>query len=279
MTKTAWWGLSVALFLPIICYLMVKNMGEDAAQMPRHYFADSVIEKSKDGKITYDTVWHQIPDFKLTDHLGQTVRGSDMDGKIYVVNTFFTRCPNICPGLTRNIRKMQQSFENPKRKKFGDTSIVHFLSMSVDPERDSVEALKHWADRFHVNSDSWLLLTGPKKEIYDLLLYDFKLSAQDGEGIDSNFIHTEKVMLIDRNRTVRGFYNGLDSASLAKLAADIGRLYLEKDRNKPSIFRQYIPILPVLAAVPLIVFLGMWWLNRTRKRLDDLSVPDKKEDV
>ncbi len=254
-------------------------MGEDAAHMPGHYFADSVIEKSKDGKMTYDTVWHQIPDFTLTDHLGQTVHGSDMDGKIYVVNTFFTRCPNICPGLTRNIRKMQQSFENPKRKKFGDTSIVHFFSMSVDPERDSVEALKRWADRFHVNSDSWQLLTGPKKTIYDLLLYDFKLSAQDGEGIDSNFIHTEKVMLIDRNRTVRGFYNGLDSASLAKLAADIGRLYLEKDRNKPSIFRQYIPILPVLAAVPLIVFLGMWWLNRTRKRLDDLSAPDKKEDA
>jgi len=277
MTKTAWWGLSVALFLPIICYLLVKNMGADAAQMPGHFFADSVIEKTKDGKLTYDTVWHQISDFTLTDHLGQTVKGSDMDGKIYVVNTFFTRCPNICPGLTRNIRKMQKSFENPKRKKFGDTSIVHFLSMSVDPERDSVAALKQWADRFHVNSDSWLLLTGPKKEIYDLLLYDFKLSAQDGEGIDSNFIHTEKVMLIDRKRTVRGFYNGLDSASLAKLATDIGRLYLERDRNKPSIFRQYIPILPILAAVPIIVFLGMWWLNRTRKRMEELSAPDKKE--
>jgi protein SCO1/2 len=75
-------------------------------------------------------------------------------------------------------------------------------------------------------------------------------------------------MLIDRNRIVRGYYNGLDSADLADLAKDIGRLYLEKDRKKPSIFRQYIPILPVLALVPLIIFIGMWFLNRSRKSLE-----------
>ncbi len=270
MNKTAWLGLSVALFLPIFSYLLVKNLGQDAAQMPGHFFADSVIQNNKNGKISFDTVWHKIPDFTLTDHLGLPYTGESMDGNITVVNTFFTRCPNICPGLTRNIRKMQQSYENPKRKKFGDTSIVQFLSISVDPERDSIAPLKRWADRFNVNSDNWRLVTGDKKAIYDLLLYDFKLSAQDGEGIDSNFIHTEKVMLIDRERQVRGFYNGLDSAAMNKLAKDIGRLYLEKNRNKPSIFRQYIPLLPVLAMVPLIIFVGMWYLNRTRKRIEDI---------
>jgi protein SCO1/2 len=269
MNKTAWIGLGVALFLPLVSYWLVKGLGSDAAQMPRHYFADSVVERTIDGKTTFDTIWHKIPNFKLTDHLGETVTGNDMEGRIWVVNTFFTRCPNICPGLTRNIKKMQASFENPKRKRFGDTSIVYFLSMSIDPARDSVPALKRWADRFHVNSDSWRLLTGPKKEIYDLLLNDFRLSAQDGEGIDSNFIHTEKIMLIDRNMIVRGYYNGLDSADMADLAKDIGRLYLEKDRKKPSIFRQYIPILPVLALVPLIIFAGMWWLNRSRKRMEN----------
>lgn len=260
----------VALFLPIFSYLLVKNMGEDAAQMPRRFFADSVVQVKKDGKISFDTMWHQIPDFELTDHLGNTLHGADMEGRIWVVNTFFTRCPNICPGLTRNIRKLQKSFENPKRKKFGDTSIVYFLSMSIDPERDSVEHLKRWADRFQVNSDSWRLLTGPRKTIYDLLLNDFRLSAQDGEGVDSNFIHSEKVMLIDRDRVVRGFYNGLDSASMALLAADIGRLYLEKNRKKPSVFRQYIPLLPVLALVPLIILVGAWWFRRTQKQVQDI---------
>ncbi|HSK14461.1 MAG TPA: SCO family protein, partial [Phnomibacter sp.] len=158
MNKTAWFGLAVALFLPLGSYWLVKGLGKDASNMPRHYFADSVVERKKDGKISFDTVWHRIPDFSFTDHLVGTVTTNDMEGRIWVVNTFFTRCPNICPGLTRNIRKMQQSFENPKRKRFGDTSIVYFLSLSIDPDRDSVAALKRWADRFHVNSDSWRLL-------------------------------------------------------------------------------------------------------------------------
>jgi protein SCO1/2 len=203
-------------------------VGEDAVVMPPRYFADSVIEKNKDGRTSFDTVWHKIPEFAFTDQLGRRITPAVADGKIWVVNTFFTRCPNICPALTRNVRKLQASFENPKRKKFGDTTLVYFMSFSVDPARDSIEALKRWATRFFVNSDNWSLLTGPKKDIYGLLFDDFKLSARDGEGIDTNFIHTEKVMLVDRDRVVRGFYNGLDSIEMGQLAEDIGKLYLGK---------------------------------------------------
>jgi protein SCO1/2 len=266
MNKTALRGLLIALFLPIGCYYLVKFLGEDAVNMPRKFFADSVIQQVKDGKTTYDTAWHHIPDFTFTNQLGQPVSLHDLEGKIVVVNTFFTRCPNICPGLTRNIRKLQASFENPKRKKFGDTSKVYFLSISIDPERDSIMALKKWADRFFVNSDNWSLLTGQKKTIYDLMLNDFKLATQDGESVDSNFIHSEKVMLLDRTRIVRGYYNGLDSVEMGQLANDIGMLYLERDRTKPSIFREYIPLLPVLATVPLIILVGMFLLNRGRRK-------------
>jgi len=261
-------GLALALFLPLISYTIVKFAGEDAVEMPRRYYPDEVVENVKDGKTTYDTLWHRIPEFTFYNQLGQKISLSDLDGKILVINTFFTRCPNICPGLTRNIRKLQASFENPnpKKKTWGDTSIVYFLSLSVDPERDSIAALKRWADRFHVNSDNWSLLTGEKKVIYDLLLHEFRLSALDGEGIDSNFIHTEKVTLVDRDRVIRGYYNGLDSVSLNSLAEDVGRLYLERDRNKPSIFHQYKPLIPVLIAVLVIVAIGVWWLNRNRKQ-------------
>jgi protein SCO1 len=271
MTKTSWLGLSIALFVPIACYFLVKGFGDTAVSMPRRYFADSVATRVVNGKTITDTVWHRIPHFALTNQLNRTITPDSLKGKIWVVNTFFTRCPNICPGLTRNIKKLQKSFENPKRKKYGDTALVYFLSLSIDPERDSVEALKRWADRFYVNSDNWSLLTGRKTDIYNLLLQDFRLSAQDGEGIDTNFIHTEKVMLVDRHRVVRGFYNGLDSVAMARLAEDIGKLYLERDRSRPSIFRQYLPILPILAAVPLVVFLGMFLLNRSRKKLEQVA--------
>lgn len=265
MNKTAWWGLAIALFLPIGSYYLVKGLGENAVDMPAKFFADSVIEKTKDGKTTYDTVWHRIPNFTFTNQLGVPLSLNDLEGKILVVNTFFTRCPNICPGLTRNIRKMQTSFENPKRKKFGDTSVVYFLSFSIDPERDSVQALKKWADRFFINSDSWSLLTGKREAIYSMMLNQFKLATQHGGNVDSNFIHSEKVILIDRNRIIRGYYNGLDSASMRYLAEDIGKLYLEKDKNRPSVFRQYIPLLPMLATVPFIILLLMLVLRRTRK--------------
>lgn len=265
MNKTSWWGLMLAFFLPLACYFIVKLVGQDAVEMPHRYFADSVLEKTKDGKTTFDTVWHKIPEFAFTDQLGRKISPASAAGKVLVVNTFFTHCPNICPALTRNVRKLQHSFENPKRKSFGDTSVVYFMSLSVDPSRDSIEALKKWATRFNVNSDNWSLLTGAKKDIYGLLFNDFKLSAKDGEGIDTNFIHTEKVMLVDRDRVVRGFYNGLDSVEMGRLAEDIGKLYLERDRTKPSIFKEYMPLIPVLIAVPIIVFLGMWWLSRKKE--------------
>ncbi|TAD85026.1 MAG: SCO family protein [Bacteroidetes bacterium] len=271
MTKSAWLGLTIALFVPVICYYIVSGFGEGAVNMPRRYFDDSVVTKVVNGKTINDTIWHRIPHFELTNQLAQTITPDSLNGKIWVVSTFFTHCPNICPGLTRNIKKLQKSFENRKRKKYGDTSLVYFISLTVDPARDSVEALKKWADRFYVNSDNWSLLTGPKKDIYSLLLNDFRLSAQDGEGVDSNFIHTEKVMLVDKNRVVRGFYNGLDSLDMGRLAGDIGKLYLERDRKKPSIFRAYLPILPLLVAVPVIVFVVMYFLGRSRKKTELLA--------
>jgi len=243
-------------------------MGEGAVNMPRRYFDDSVITTEKNGKITSDTVWHQVRNFTLTDQLGKPFVFDNLKGKIVVVNSFFTRCPNICPGLTRNIRKLQKSYEEPKNKKFTDTSLVSFVSLSIDSERDSVADLKKFADRFGVNSDNWSMLTGPKAEIYDLMLHEFRIPASDGGTVDSNFIHSEKIILLDKFHVVRGYYNGLDSLSLSNLADDIGKLVLEKDKTKPSLFKEYLPILWLLMLVPAIVFLGMFFIKRnSRKQL------------
>jgi protein SCO1 len=265
MTKGAIGGLLITLIIPVICYTLVKTLGEDAVNMPRRYFDDSVITTTKNGKITTDTVWHRVRNFTLTNQFGKPFDFKSMQGKIVVVNSFFTRCPNICPGLTRNIRKLQKSYEDKKNKKYNDTSVVNFISLSVDPERDSVMALKKFADRFAVNSDNWDMLTGPKKEIYDLMLKEFRIPASDGGIIDTNFIHSEKIILLDKYQIVRGYYNGLDSVAMSQLADDIGKLTLEKDRNKPSLFKQYLPILWLLILVPLIVAIGMFIIKRNSR--------------
>jgi protein SCO1 len=271
MNKSARAGIGLALFIPVICYFIMKVISDENITMPRHYFADSIVTTEKNGKLRTDTQWHRTRNFTLTNQLGETFVMDSLKGKIVVINSFFTRCPNICPGLTRNIRKLQKSFEEPKNKKMTDTSVVNFISLSVDPERDSVTNLKRFADRFGVNSDNWDMLTGPKHEIYDLMLNELKIPAQDGESIDTNFIHSERIVLLDRNHVVRGYYNGLDSISLGNLADDIGKLSLEKDRSKPSVFRQYVPILPLLLLAPVIVLVGLWFINR-RSRFEELGV-------
>lgn len=265
MNRGAAAGLMITLIIPVICYFVVKNMGEGALNMPRRYFDDSVTTTEKNGKITTDTTWHKVRNFTLTDQLGRPFVFDSLKGKIVVVNSFFTRCPNICPGLTRNIRKLQKSYEEPKNKKFTDTSSVWFISLSIDPERDSANELKKFADRFAVNSDNWSMLTGSKKDIYDLMLHEFRIPASDGGVVDSNFIHSEKIILLDKYHVVRGYYNGLDSISLSNLADDIGKLTLEKDKNKPSLFREYLSILWLLILIPVIVFTGMFFLNRSRR--------------
>jgi protein SCO1 len=267
MNKGAITGLMITLIIPVACYFIMNSMGSGAVNMPRRYFDDSVITVNKNGKTTTDTQWHRVRNFTLTDQLGKPFIFDSIKGKIVVVNSFFTRCPNICPGLTRNIRRLQKSYEEPKNKKFTDTSSVVFVSLSIDPERDSAVELKKFADRFAVNSDNWSMLTGPKKEIYDLMLHEFRVPASDGGVIDSNFIHSEKIILLDKYHVVRGYYNGLDSVSLSKLADDIGKLTLEKDKNKPSLFKEYLPIIWLLIAVPVIVFIGMFFLNRSRKKV------------
>jgi protein SCO1/2 len=114
----------------------------------------------------------------------------------------------------------------------------------VDPERDSVPVLKRYADRNGVNHDIWWMLTGPKKSIYDFAINEIKLAVQDGGQVDSNFIHTERFVLLDRDHVIRGYYNGLDSTSLDKLSKDIGLLMLSVDDNP-----QQLPFDPVLMAI------------------------------
>lgn len=222
--------------------------------MPRHFYADSTTEKVVNGKLVTDTVWHQVANVTLTNQLGESVSMDQLRGRIIIADFFFTRCPSICPTLTRNMKGLQDGLKLKDITKRIDTTFVQFLSFSVDPERDSVPVLKKYADRYGVNHDVWWMLTGPKKTIYDYALEELKLGLQDGNGVDSNFIHTEKFVLIDKYGVIRGYYNGLEQESLSKLAEDLTLLMLEKDKNRPStIFTQLMGLWPVF----LVVIVGV----------------------
>jgi len=224
--------------------------------MPKRYFYDDVAAREKGGKTITDTVWHSVKNISFTNQLGQKVSLDDAKGKVIVVNFFFTRCPSICPGLTRNMKRVQESFlKNPE--------IVQFISISVDPEHDSVHNLRKFADRFNVNHDSWWFVTGDKKEIYDFAFNEIKASVAD-VNVDTAFVHTENFFLLDSNRVVRGWYNGFDTAKLAQLAMDIPTLMLERDRKSPSILRRFIPILPIIFIGIAFVILVTSILNKRR---------------
>jgi protein SCO1/2 len=232
VSQKAWLALCVAVLLPVVGYLIADRFSKDAVHMPRRYYYDSVITREKNGKEITDTIWHKVSNVTLTNQLGQQVSLDDLAGKIIVIDYFFTHCPSICPALTRNMKKLQNSMKLKDDRRRVDTTFVHFLSFTVDPERDSVAALRKYADRHGVNHDVWWLLTGPKKTIYDHSINEIKLGIEDGEGVDTAFIHTDRFVLLDKNRVVRGYYRGLDSVSIAKLSEDIVFLMLEKDPKK-----------------------------------------------
>lgn len=219
-------GLAVAMLLPAIGYLMVKYYSQDTVVLPGRYFYDSIQVTQKNGRTFNDTVWHQVSNLKFTNQLGDTLSMDSLRGKIVVVNFFFSRCPSICPGLARSMNKLQESFA---RK--GKDDIVHFLSISVDPEYDSVPNLRKFANRFTKNHDTWWFVTGKKDEIYSFALNELKASIADTQ-VDTAFIHTENFFLLDKNHVVRGWYNGFDSLKQAKLVRDIPLLLLEKNRKR-----------------------------------------------
>jgi len=211
---------------------VVKKFTDDNSFLPPKYHYDTVITQVKDGIEVSDTLWHSVKNVQLQNQLGKYVSLNDVKGKILVVDFFFTHCGSICPKLTASMKKLQQSIKLQDKRSLVDTPFVHFISFTVDPERDSASVLKKYADKYGVNHDTWWMLTGDKHTIYDFGINEVKLGVPDSNAVDTNFIHSEHFVLLDRDRVVRGYYNGLDSASLNKLSEDIVFLMLERDKKK-----------------------------------------------
>lgn len=225
-------ALAVAFLLPLSFYFITKALSKDKIHMPRHYGVDSVVTVNVDGKMKDDTIFHKISDLSLTNQLGDKISiDSNLKDKILVIDFFFINCPSVCPRLTGNMTMLQKAFRKNPRMETSLENEVQFISITVNPEHDSFPAMRDYADRFYANHDHWWFLTGDKKIIYNFARNDLRLSVGPGDGGADDFIHTEKLTLIDKERHIRGYYNGLDTADVRKCADDIVLLTLEKEKR------------------------------------------------
>ncbi|RYF79061.1 MAG: SCO family protein [Chitinophagaceae bacterium] len=273
MNKTALYGLLLGVFIPVMAYFVMKFIPTN--EMPHRLFYDSVETKVKNGKEVTDTIWHKVPDFTFTNQLGQKVSLHDLKGKIIVADFFFTRCPVICPKMTHNMKRLQDAVKRNVRSGPDDADYVQFISFTVDPLHDSVQELKKFADRYQINPQNWWLLTGDKKQIYDLAWNGMKLGINETE-VDTAFIHPQNLVLIDKDRVIRArkdalgnvdLYNGLDSNDVKNIAEDIVLLTLEKDRNKKFFLADELPLIGVVLGIAVIAVTGMVVLFKKKKQL------------
>ena len=162
--------------------------------------------------------YHTIANFKLTNHLGNTVTQKKYENTIYVADFFFTTCQTICPKMTKNMHLLQKELKDKN---------VLLLSHTVMPEIDSVPQLKKYADKKGVDSNKWNLVTGTKRELYDLARKSY-LVAKAKPYSKYDLIHTENFVLVDQKNRIRGYYDGTDNEKMKELLDDID-LLLEKE--------------------------------------------------
>jgi protein SCO1/2 len=173
-----------------------------------------------DESIQYVKKYHTIAPFSMTNQNGETISEQDYDNSIYVADFFFTTCPSICPVMTKNMYALQQ--------RLGPYPAVKLLSFSVTPEIDSVEQLKRYAIENKVNDSRWNLVTGSKKEIYQLARKSYLVVKEDGDGGPHDMIHTENFVLVDKQKRIRGYYDGTQAAAMDDILRDIAILIAEK---------------------------------------------------
>lgn len=160
-----------------------------------------------------------VPPFTLTNQDGRIFGSPQLDGKIWIADFVFTTCPGPCPMISTRMGELQ--------KPLGNTGI-HLVSFSVDPEKDTPEVLRGYAEKLKVNPQQWDFLTGPKSTIYQLSTEGFRLAAVDNG--DHNPIHSTRMILVDRHRQIRGYYDALAPDAVTKIVADARHLLREQPR-------------------------------------------------
>lgn len=177
-------------------------------------------EREVNGK---DTIYHTIANFKFVDQDSNEVTNDTYKGKIYVADFFFTSCRTICPIMKTQMLRVYDSIKNDPE--------VSLLSHTIDPEYDTVGLLHDYAERLGVKSDKWHFVTGNKDDIYKLAQTSYFSTALEDKTEQDGFIHSGAFLLIDKDRRIRGKYDGTKEEDVNRLLADIQRLKAEGEQN------------------------------------------------
>ncbi|MEM7297297.1 MAG: SCO family protein [Bacteroidota bacterium] len=166
-----------------------------------------------------DTIYHTIQDFELLDQDGTIISNETVSDQVYVADFFFTSCPTICPKMKTQMMRVYNKFEgNPE---------VIFLSHTIDPTYDTIPLLKDYADRLGVNADQWKFLWGEQEDVYDLAEKSYMSIADEDTEAPGGFVHSGAFLLVDKDRRVRGFYDGTVPEQVDVLMNDIDKLLKE----------------------------------------------------
>lgn len=209
--KYKFFGLVLLGLSAVIVYLFYNAL-QPKVMLP--VYQPSMVDPSLvDSTLHYKKKYHTIADFSLTNQNGKTITQEDYRDKIYVADFFFTTCPSICPIMTKNMAEIQNVvLDDPE---------VMLLSHSVTPVIDSVPQLKKYALEKGVVDSKWNLVTGEKKHIYELARKSYLAVKTDGDGGPYDMIHTENFILVDKERRIRGFYDGTNREEINKLLEDL----------------------------------------------------------
>lgn len=201
--------------------LLFSCGGAEKEKAAEHKLVLPVIgEKKHAGLESTDTIYHTIGDFKFVNQDKDTITQKTVENKIYVADFFFATCQSICPQMSTELVRVQQEFSK-------DNEFL-ILSHSVNPAHDTSEVLLAYAGKYGAIKDKWHFLTGSKKEIYDLAKNSYLVNALEDDGTPEGFLHSELFLLIDKQKRIRGMYDGTDSIAVNKLIADIKLLKTEK---------------------------------------------------
>jgi len=215
---------AILLLVPLFILLFGK-MEHTFSTLPYYYMVD-VEQKMVDGVMVNDTIYHTIPEFDLINQDGQPISEEYLQGKISVVDFFFTTCTTICPKMSRQMAQLHWLLED---EYFAD---VRYLSISVDPEYDQPDILKAYAKKMEADLKRWSFATGTKEVIYPLGVEGFKLSTQEDVDALGGFLHSEKFVLVDRKGHIRGYYDGTSVEDRNLLEEDIKMLIGEERREE-----------------------------------------------